>query len=167
MSDAATPDAPVKPWVTMAYPGIEGTGISTREAVDVLWSEKGWTIVDQHDEAPGLEGDDVQPERIVSPDGLTITDELADPTRLTKVLAGEVKAADVGVDPALEPGSNTVEVEPAAAPPTQLSTLIPRIEGETFADYQARATTAGIRPRDQLSEESWNAVTAVPAGQGA
>lgn len=161
MGDTQTP----KPWVTMAHEGIETQGVASREAFDTLWAEKGWTVVDEHDEAPDVHGTDVIGERLIDANG-EITDTLADPTRLTKVLAGEVKAADVGVDPALEPTPDVEVVEEVPAPAPS-APFVPRVEGEDFPAYQARATAAGIARRDQLSEEAWNAVTAVPAGQGA
>lgn len=112
--DTALVDSGEKPWVTMAHADVEGTGSSTREAFDALWSEKGWTVVADHDEPPsGAADDEAQPERVVNGD--TITDTLADPARLTKVYAGEVAAADVGVDPALEHPVDADAVEQVAA----------------------------------------------------
>jgi hypothetical protein len=150
----------VKPWVTMKHPDIEVPGMASREAFDMLYADKGWQIADEHDAPPALPGEEVEAERLVV-DGV-VTDQLADPQRLSKVQAGEVAAADVGVDPAHEP-----QAEPEAEsllPPPPPAAFVEKIEGETYAQYVDRAHAAG---QGVATEESWNAVTAVPAGQGA
>lgn len=104
-----------KPWVTMTHPDA-GVAMSSREGFDALWADKGWTITDEHDEPPTLAGETVEPEH----DG---AGNPVDPERLTKVLAGEVTAADVGVDPRVETDGQMWTDEtpapdaPAPAPP--------------------------------------------------
>lgn len=156
-------DEAVKPWVSMKHPDVESTASASRAAFEALWADKGWQIVDEHDTPPDHSGDAVLPERHIAADGVTITDTPVDPQRLTKVLAGELKPEDVGVDPAVLDAPVAAE-SPEPVDDETPAEFVVHAEGESYEQYAARAVNAGVKA---LKVAAWEAVAPAPAGTGA
>ena len=96
-------------WTRMTHPDLTGAAIASVDAYDILWAEKGW----QRDGEPFEAAESVEDPNAPKPE-VDASGKPVDPQRLNKVLAGEVRAEDVGVDPNV---LGTPDVTPEPAPP--------------------------------------------------